>query len=378
MRICQVTPGNIEIPPKGWGAIEKIIWEYKLALERRGHQVDILHLDEVDSSYDVVHIHMANLAIQAKNDGIPYIFTCHDHHAYIQGKTSSVYKENLEAIKGAKLSIVPAQYLIEYFDNIPIYLEHGVDPDKYTIPSVRKKNRIGKGLLCVGKTGYVTDATEDRKGFSYAIEAANELRVPIIWAGPRQDNEEFINKHKDKNWHYTMKYDLPEQDLIELYRTCDILIHPTEVEAGHPPLTIIEAMSCGLPVIGTYMGDGVLHEDCIVERDKEQIKEASKKIYDNYDYYSEWYLQNSKKYHWDKVCRRLNRIYETTLGDDFMLENMSRLYDNVKKRDVSVRKPNYKIGVSFNEGQPKLTITGESSEKIVSFIRSCTRNNDWW
>jgi len=208
MRICQVTPGNIEIPPKGWGAIEKIIWEYKLALERRGHQVDIMHLDELSfiknekrpsHDFDVVHIHMANLAIQAKNDGIPYIFTCHDHHAYIQGKTSPVYKENLEAIKGAKLSIVPAEYLVEYFDNIPIYLEHGVDPDKYAIPEVWPKDRIGKGLLCVGKTGYVTDTTEDRKGFSYAIEAANELRVSITWAGPRQDNEEFINKHKDKN-----------------------------------------------------------------------------------------------------------------------------------------------------------------------------------
>jgi len=372
MRICQVTPGNIEIPPKGWGAIEKIIWEYKLTLERRGHQVDILHLDEVDNSYDVVHIHMANLAIQAKNDGIPYIFTCHDHHAYIQGKTSPVYKENLEAIKGAKLSIVPAEYLVEYFDNIPIYLEHGVDPDKYTIPNVRRKNRIGKGLLTVGKTGYVTDATEDRKGFSYAIEAANELRISITWAGPRQDNEEFINKHKDKNWYYTMKYDLPEEDLIDLYKTSEILIHPSEVEAGHPPLTIIEAMSCGLPIIGTYMGDGVLHEDCIVDRDKEQIKKAIIRVYDNYDYYSEWYLQNSKKYHWDKVCRRLNRIYETTLGEDFMLENMSRLYDNVKKRDVSVREPNYKIGVSFLEGLPKLTITGKSSDKIVSFIDNQT------
>ena len=47
--------------------LKKIIWEYKLALERRGHQVDIMHLDELSfiknekrpsHDFDVVHIHM--------------------------------------------------------------------------------------------------------------------------------------------------------------------------------------------------------------------------------------------------------------------------------------------------------------------------------
>jgi hypothetical protein len=28
MRITQVTPGIITIPPNGWGAVEKVIWEY--------------------------------------------------------------------------------------------------------------------------------------------------------------------------------------------------------------------------------------------------------------------------------------------------------------------------------------------------------------
>ena len=235
MKISQVTPGFIEVPPKGWGAIEKIIWEYKLAFERRGHTCDISYLDDVlPEDYNIVHIHMANLAISASERNIPYIFTCHDHHAFIQGKESPVYKENLEAMKRAKLSIVPAEYLVDYFEGIPIYLEHGVDQTKY-----KDSEYPRVGLLCVGKTGYVTDATEDRKGFSYAIEAANELEIPITWAGPKLDNEHFVEKHKDKNWNYTMEYDLPEDELIKLYQSSEILIHPSEVEAGHPPLTII-------------------------------------------------------------------------------------------------------------------------------------------
>ena len=366
MKICQVTPGWIEVPPKSWGAIEKIIWEYKLAFERRGHQCDILHLDDVhpiQDEYDIIHIHMANLAIAAFEENIPYIFTCHDHHAYIQGKSSPVYKENLEALKKAKLGIVPAQYLVDYFDGIPIYLEHGADQTKY-----KDSEQHRSGLLCVGKTGYMTDNTEDRKGFSYGIEAANELDIPITWAGPRQDNEHFINKHKDKNWNYAMKYDLPEDELIKLYQSSKILIHPSEVEAGHPPLTIIEAMSCGLPIIGTYMGDGVLHEDCIVGRDKEEVKQAIQKVLGNYEYYQDWYLSNSKKYSWDKVCRRLNRIYETTLGDDFMLENMNRLYNNVTKREDSRRELDWSWTYSFHDGYPRIDIHGGDKNRLVKII----------
>ena len=37
MKICQVHPNcGIQIPPPSWGAIEKIIWEFKCNLEKLG------------------------------------------------------------------------------------------------------------------------------------------------------------------------------------------------------------------------------------------------------------------------------------------------------------------------------------------------------
>ena len=40
MKICQVDPAcGLSIPPKGWGAIEKIVWEFKCNLEKQGHQI---------------------------------------------------------------------------------------------------------------------------------------------------------------------------------------------------------------------------------------------------------------------------------------------------------------------------------------------------
>ena len=132
MKIAQITPGNMEIPPKGWGAIERVIWEYKLGLEKHGHQVDIKypHIDTVpvgedygDSlyEYDIVHVHMANQCvddmIQLHDPSIKYFFTMDDHHTFEWGKDSAEYKRNLAAINGSVKSFVAANYLLKYFNN---------------------------------------------------------------------------------------------------------------------------------------------------------------------------------------------------------------------------------------------------------------------
>ena len=117
MKVAQVTPGLIPIPPNGWGAVEKIIWEYKQNLDRMGIQTDIKYLNEViPNEYDIVHIHIANLAIEAKNRGIPYIFSLHDHHVVHNGKGSSNYNQNLEAIKGSIISFCHAEFLVDFFE----------------------------------------------------------------------------------------------------------------------------------------------------------------------------------------------------------------------------------------------------------------------
>jgi len=43
MRITIVGPGIMPIPPTGWGAVEILIWDQKLALEKLGHEVDIVN-----------------------------------------------------------------------------------------------------------------------------------------------------------------------------------------------------------------------------------------------------------------------------------------------------------------------------------------------
>ena len=43
MKISIVGPGIMPIPPTGWGAVEILIWDQKLALEKLGYEVDIVN-----------------------------------------------------------------------------------------------------------------------------------------------------------------------------------------------------------------------------------------------------------------------------------------------------------------------------------------------
>ena len=43
MRICIIGPAT-QIPPVGWGAVESLIWDYKLSLEELGHTVQIINI----------------------------------------------------------------------------------------------------------------------------------------------------------------------------------------------------------------------------------------------------------------------------------------------------------------------------------------------
>jgi glycosyltransferase involved in cell wall biosynthesis len=65
MKISLIGPGIMQIPPIGWGAVEILIWDTKNALEKLGHEVQIVNtkdarqiIDEINSFRpDFVHVH---------------------------------------------------------------------------------------------------------------------------------------------------------------------------------------------------------------------------------------------------------------------------------------------------------------------------------
>jgi len=90
MKISIIGPGLMSIPPKGWGAVETLIWDMRNALIALGHEVDIINLrDPIEiikkvNSFrpDFVHIHYDDWV--GLYDYIQYPCACTSHFGYLE------------------------------------------------------------------------------------------------------------------------------------------------------------------------------------------------------------------------------------------------------------------------------------------------------
>ena len=312
MKICHVDPGcGLSIPPKNWGAIEKIIWEFEKNQNIMGHNSIHKYCSSINpNEFDIIHCHVANLAVELQERGIPYIYQLHDHHVLHYGKDSHVYKENLKAIEGSLITLMPANWLIEYFNNHPkcIYFSHGVDIDNF-YPIIKEKPTSPK-LLMLANNGLGGDLTYDRKGFTFGLGLAMLNNLEITIAGPSK-NKNFFNSHL---WmlnypKLNLVFDTPNDKLLDLYHQHDIFIHPTMLEAGHPNLTMVEAMASGLPVIADWEHSVDLHGCWRAPRDIFEMDRGLKNIIGDWDSYREKCKNTSNKLSWSNRTNDLIKIY---------------------------------------------------------------------
>jgi len=378
-KIINVTPGLLPIPPNSWGATEKIIWEYHQIFLKLGFESQILYLDDV--KYDkntIVHTHVANLALMAHKKGIPYYFTCHDHHAYLYGKESFCFKENYEAIKHSVKSFVPAKYLVDYF-NLPnlVYLSHGVNTDTFKRTD---RNVDEYKLLCVANNGFLHDQSEDRKGFSFAIEAAKQLNLPITIAGP-ENNKKFFERYNFDYDKLNIIYNLNEIELIKLYQSHDIFLHPSILEAGHPNLTLLEAISCGLPVIGTFENNNDLGGLYKVSRNIDEIVNGIKHVISNYNEYKKFTKHTATEKSWDNIVKDLIKFYSIHMKDQLI-----EIYNNTIINHKKPNDPKNRIIFDFNNKSKVEILGGDEKQYNIKFynkktnelVYECDISNNMW
>jgi len=132
----------------------------------------------------------------------------------------------------------------------PIFVfPHGVDTDLFKFKE-RKKSDVFKFL-------YVGECS-DRKGIFSLLSAftylfTNNLNVELhiksntamLFYGSDKINE-IINTHKNIIWRVSNE---GHEKVIELYDECNAYVYPSRADTFG--MTLIEAMSCGLPIIST-------------------------------------------------------------------------------------------------------------------------------
>ena len=332
MRIVHVATGLITIPPNGWGAVERLTWEYKQSLEKLGDVVDIKYMNELEKWPDtIVHTHLANQALYCRDRGIPYVYSLHDHHTEWYGKDSWVYKQNLEAMKHSIISFTHAEYLIDYFSETDklFYLRHGANTEFFT-----PEYRMGPHkLLMIANNGLAGDSGFDRKGFRYGIEAARELDLPITIAG-HPNNEKFFDIHIELTNYkkLTLKLTNPnDEEIRELYQDHSIFLHPSMLEAGHPNLTLCEAASSCIPIVGTYRGSKHFPGMWVLPNiSVESVMHGITETINTYEHRRQEMITVRDYYSWDNVAKTLHKYYENILkiNEGYTSERTKQLYIN--------------------------------------------------
>jgi 1,2-diacylglycerol-3-alpha-glucose alpha-1,2-glucosyltransferase len=243
--------------------------------------------------YDIIHSHgcfpltfqIVKKAIKLKK---PIVMSAHQTHydidnVYIFSKQiSQLFKVYLKRYyRYGDILICPTEHSRRIVKNElkidkPIKLiSNGVDTQKFK-HSIKKRTQFRKNYKLNNTTVMCVGMPIERKGFYDFIEISKELNEhTFLWVGKRafplvQKNHNFNKKNLIMPGYV--------KDIIAAYSGGDIFCFPSYYEGEG--IAILEAMSCGLPVIirdlPTYEGRLFDGENCLKERNN---KEFIEKIY---------------------------------------------------------------------------------------------------
>jgi glycosyltransferase involved in cell wall biosynthesis len=151
----------------------------------------------------------------------------------------------------------------------------------------------------------------DRKGFELGVKIAMSRNLPITIAGPKNNENWF----KENSWIFgypklTILEEPSNEILRQLYTSHTIFLHPSELEAGHPNLTILEAAACGLPILGWIELDTIFHGLWRAPRDLQELLRGLDTIVNEYDDYRGRSLQTAQELSWLNRAKELIDLYE--------------------------------------------------------------------
>ena len=288
-------------------------------------------VDSLDlNSFDVIHAHYWLSGLVAKEISnelnIPFIFTSHSLGIFLDGYNKE--RVDCEKIVMTATNLVTASSVFETMLIADTYkidenkikkITPGVDR-KIFIPdlSVEKENII----LSIGRI-------QEQKGQLQTIEflnnfkkIQNDFKCYFIGGPSGKHGNEYLHELKQtiKNFnldkHVEFLGDLPQTEIIELFKKAKLLIHTSKFETFG--LVAIEANTMGVPVLTTNNGslmeiiennkNGYLSENLI----DSNVNNFVNNLFNNVTKYEEIHLScidKSKKYDWMKTANELESLY---------------------------------------------------------------------
>lgn len=302
MKITLVGPGIMPIPPTGWGAVEILVWDTKNALEKLGHEVQIVNtrdprqiISEINSFRpDFVHVHYDEFIGVYPYIQYPKAIT--SHFGYLERPEMFGGYAN---IANAFAQIKPNVFcLSEGIKNVYKILMNISEDKLYVTP-----NGVNTDAFDYTDTPQYKDRSIYLAKIDYRKRQHMFQSIDSLWyAGNIADNRFDTSKNYLGEWDKsTLHKNLTQYGNL-------VLLSDGEAH----PLVCMEALAAGLGVVVTEWGRANLDESkdfitIIPENKISDIEYVEKKIIENREISlqkREFIIEYSKTFDWIEILKK--------------------------------------------------------------------------
>lgn len=276
LRVAQIGAGSIAIPPPAYGAVEDYIFNLSRELGRLGHSVSVLNwvpplrsyrarellsaatlpIELRSTKFDVLHAH-SPITAEALNGGRrPYVFTSHSRYwLTTQGSLDRVRRFRDEiAVREATGVVALNPKVVPLFQRIRreapdservACIPFGVDTVRFQpLPSFAAR----AGVVGLG-------AVTEHKRFDVLAGAAKRAGTSASIIGPPGD-ERLMAELRSLDPDLSFAGEVSAEELPRRLASGRVFVHPSDSELAS--VATIQAMACGLPVVGSDLVDGIV------------------------------------------------------------------------------------------------------------------------
>ncbi len=299
MKISIIGPGIMPIPPTGWGAVEILIWDSKLALETLGHEVQIVNTKDPNEiiqtinafSPDFVHIQYDEFIGLYPYINYPKAIT--SHFGYLeQPQKYGGYVNVFNGFKNVKPNVF---CLSEGIKDIYKNLLGFADQNLFVTP-----NGANLNLFDHKETPDYPDRSIYLAKIDYRKRQHQFQSIDSLWYAGNNHDERF-----DVNKNYLGEWD--KETLYKELTNYGNLVLLSDGEAH--PLVCMEALSAGLGVVVSEWGKANLDQTkefiTVIPEDKiNDLDFVEESVIRNRNYsisHRDEIIEYSKNFSWEKV-----------------------------------------------------------------------------